>query len=155
MCDATRGPQSVGDDTLSVRDSGVIHERLDDEVIVIDLERGTYYALVRTAADIWTSFTGGATVDAVAATLAPRYGASLDQVQADVSGFASQLGAVGLLVTSPTAQGDAGRVAVQEPRAHWEEPVLEAYSDMANLVISDPARVVDEAGWPHLPDPEP
>jgi Coenzyme PQQ synthesis protein D (PqqD) len=145
----------VGDDTLSVRDSGVIHERLDDEVIVIDLEHGMHYALVGTAANIWTSFTGGATVDAVAATLAPVYGASLDEVRADVSGFASQLEAAGLLVTSPTVQRDTARVAVHEPPAHWEEPVLEANSDMANLVISDPARVVDEAGWPHLPYPEP
>jgi hypothetical protein len=138
-----------------MRGSGVIHERLDDEVIVIDLEYGMYYALVGTAADIWTLFTGGATVDAVAAALAPGYGASYDEVRGDVSGFTAQLEAVGLLVTSPTAQRDAARFAVHESPAHWEEPVLEAYSDMANLVISDPARVVDEAGWPRLPDPEP
>ena len=143
------------DDALSVRDSGVIHERLDDEVIVIDLEHGMYYALVGTAADNLTSFTRGATVGAVAATLARGYGASLDEVRADVSSFTSQLEAAGLLVASPTAHGDAARVAVHVSSAQWEDPVLEAYGDMANLVISDPARVVDEAGWPHLPDPEP
>jgi hypothetical protein len=145
----------VGKDTLSTRRSGVMHKRLDDEVIVIDLEHGMYYALLGTAADIWTLFTCGATVDAVAAALAPGYGASYDEVRSDVSGFTSQLEAVGLLVTSSTAQGDAARFAAHESPAHWEEPVLEAYRDMANLVISDPARVVDEAGWPRLPDPEP
>ena len=144
----------MDDDGLSVR-TGVMHERLDDEVIVIDLEHGMYYALVGTAADIWTSFTLGATVDAVAATLARGYGASLDEVRADISSFTSQLEAAGLLVTSATAHGDAARVAVHEPPARWENPVFDAYGDMANLVISDPARVVDEAGWPHLPDPEP
>jgi hypothetical protein len=145
----------VVDDALSVRDSGVIHARLDDEVIVIDLEHGMYYALVGTAADIWTSFTRGAPVDAVAATLASGYAASLEEVRADVNRFTSQLKAAGLLVTSPAAQRDAARIAVHEHPAQWEKPVLEAYSDMANLVISDPARVVDEAGWPHLPDPKP
>jgi hypothetical protein len=145
----------VVEDALSVRDSGVIHERLDDEVIVIDLEHGMYYALVGTAADIWTSFTRGAPVEAVAATLASGYGASLDEVRADVKRFTSQLEAAGLLVTSPAAPRDAAPIAVHEPPAQWEKPVPEAYSDMANLVISDPARVVDEAGWPHLPDPEP
>jgi Coenzyme PQQ synthesis protein D (PqqD) len=145
----------VVDDALSVRDSGVIHERVDDDVIVIDLEHGAYYALVGTAANIWTSFSRGATVDAVAVTLSRGYGASLDEVRADVRSFASQLEAAGLLVASQTAHGDAARVGVHVPPAQWEEPVLEAYRDMANLVISDPARVVDEAGWPHLPDPEP
>ena len=91
----------------------------------------------------------------VAATLARGYGASLDEVRADISSFTSQLEAAGLLVASATAHGDAARVGVHEPPARWENPVLDAYGDMANLVISDPARVVDEAGWPHLPDPEP
>ena len=143
------------DNALSVRDSGVIHERLDDEVLVIDLEHGMYYALVGTAADIWTSFTRGATVDAVADTLARGYGASLDEVRADVRRFTSQLESVGLLVASSTAHTGAARVAVDEPPTRWEGPVVEAYDDMANLVISNPTHMVDEAGWPHLPDPEP
>lgn len=144
----------MDDDLLAVRPSGVIHERLDDEVIAIDLERGIYYAMVGTAADIWTSFERPATIGAVARALAQRYGARLDEVRADVGNFASQLDAAGLLVAT-TVDG-ADRPAIDSPPCGpWAAPVLEAYDDMADLVLLDPIHQVDESGWPHLPDPPP
>lgn len=143
------------DGVLAVRVSGVIHERLDDEVIAIDLDRGTYYAMVGTAAEIWTSFERPATVSSVVDALARRYGASRDEVRVDVTGFVSQLEAVELVVRAPTIDG-ADRGAADEPSARpWKTPVFEAYDDMANLLLRDPTRQVDESGWPHLPDPAP
>jgi hypothetical protein len=111
--------------------------------------------MVGTAGDIWTSFERPATVSSVAGALARRYGASPDEVRVDVSSFASQLEAAGLVVRAPTVDG-AHKPGVDEPPGGpWETPVLEAYDDMANLVLRDPTHQVDESGWPHLPDPAP
>jgi len=139
------------DDALVVRTPAVIHERLDDEVIAIDLERGIYYAMVGTAADIWTSFTSPATVGAVAEALAKRYDESPDAVHADIVEFVTRLQESRLLVAAPV--DDATEIATIDGAASepWAPPELEAYSDMADLVLLDPIHQVDEAGWPHLP----
>jgi hypothetical protein len=146
----------VGNGALVVRAAPtVIHERLDDEVIAIDLERGIYYAMVGPAADVWTSFERPATVDAVAQSLAQRYRATSADVHTDVAEFTSRLQAAGLLVAVPV-DGAAEPGAVDDaPRQRWTVPELEAYDDMADLVLLDPIHQVDESGWPHLPDPGP
>jgi glycosyltransferase involved in cell wall biosynthesis len=131
---------------------GLAHECVGDEVVVIDLERGIYYGMVGTAADVWTSFEQPATIGGVARALADRYGAPLDDVRADVASFTSRLEAEGLLVRAATVAGPRPPDTAAPPRRSWEAPVLEAYEDMAHLVLRDPVHQVDEAGWPHLPD---
>ena len=133
--------------------SGILHERLDDEVVAIDLERATYYGMAGTAADIWTSFEQPATLGGVARALARRYGAPLDGVRADVTRFASRLEAEGLLVRAATVKGPRWPDGAEPAGRSWETPVVEAYDDMAHLLLPEPTRLVDEAGWPHLPEP--
>jgi glycosyltransferase involved in cell wall biosynthesis len=132
--------------------SGLVHERLGDEVVVIDLERGIYYGMVGAAADVWTSFEQQATIGGVARELARRFGAPLDDVRADIASFTSRLEAEGLLVRAATVAGPRPPDAPVPPARSWEAPVLEAYDDMAHLVLRDPAHQVDEGGWPHLPE---
>jgi hypothetical protein len=143
------------DGVFAVPVSGVIHERLGDEVIAIDLERGIYYTMIGTGADIWTSFERPATVSSVSDVLVRRYGASRDEVWTAVSSFTSQLEAAGLLVRAPTADGKDRPAFDEPPGGSWGPPLIEAYDDMANLVLREPSHQVDESGWPHLPDPTP
>ena len=53
----------------------VAHERVEDEVIAINLATGAYFSLAGTAADCWTLLAAGADATAVAATVAERYDA--------------------------------------------------------------------------------
>ena len=91
----------MADRTLGVRASGVIHERLDDEVIAIDLDRGIYFAMAGPAADVWTAFQGSAALPAVIDALAKRYHAPSDALRPDVEAFVEHLAEVGLLVPAP------------------------------------------------------
>ena len=88
-----------------------------------------------------------------ARALAHRYGAPLDGVQADVTRFATRLEAEGLLVRAATADGPQWPNGDEPASRPWEAPVVEAHEDMAHLVLRDPTLLVDEAGWPHLPEP--
>jgi glycosyltransferase involved in cell wall biosynthesis len=148
------GQQSV--DSVAARHaSAIVHERLDDEVVAIDLERGVYYGMAGTAADVWRSFEHPATLGGVARALASRYDAPIEKVRADVARFTSRLEADGLLVRAATVDGPRwpdGAAPVSRP---WEAPVVQAYEDMAHLLIREPALLLDEAGWPHLPEPAP
>ena len=132
--------------------SGILHKRLDDEVVAIDLERAIYYGMAGTAADIWRSFEQPATLGGVARALARWYGAPLDGVRADVTRFASRLEAEGLLVRAATVKGPRWPDGAEPAGRSWETPVVKAYDDMAHLLLPEPTRLVDEAGWPHLPE---
>lgn len=57
----------------------------------------------------------------------------------------------GLLVT-----GEAAAVAPESPpaapvgeRPPFVRPILQKYTDMADLLLLDPIHEVDEQGWPH------
>jgi glycosyltransferase involved in cell wall biosynthesis len=143
-------------DTVSLRHTtGLVQERVGDESVVIDLEHGSSYGMAGTAADIWASFEDAASVGAVARSFASRYETPHDNVMRDVATFALRLQVAGLLDRVATSAPQHGS-AVAESRAHpWRAPVLETDDDMAHLVLRDPAHLVDEAGWPHLPEPVP
>ena len=142
------------DRPLGIRVPIVTHERLDDEVIAINLETGIYYALVGTAADIWSTFDPAGTVSATVAVLAERYGSPPEEVGADVEAFARRLETAGLLTERSATPDTPASLPPLPPDVHWGSPELEEYRDMADLVLLDPIHQVDETGWPHLPEPQ-
>ncbi len=66
----------------------VTHERLDDEVIAINLETGAYYALDGVAADCWAlERVGRHATDEIVAVITGRYEVDESQVRADIDQF--------------------------------------------------------------------
>ena len=132
----------------------IAHERVDDEVIAINLTTGAYFSLSGTAADCWTLLAASAPVNVVAATLAERYGRDRDQVEADLAELLERLEAEGLLKEVEAPNG-AGAQAVELPQddslPDYRKPTLDKYEDMEELLLLDPIHEVDEAGWPLLP----
>jgi hypothetical protein len=143
-------------DALSLQHrTGLVQERIGDEVVVIDLECGTSYGMAGTAAGIWTSFEHSASVGNVARALGCHNDTPADVVRHDVATFALRLQSVGLLARAATNGNDTAPGAHEMSGRAWRTPVLDTDDDMAHLVLRDPTRLVDDAGWPHLPDPVP
>jgi hypothetical protein len=142
----------MGERGFAIRRRGVTHERLDDEVIAINLDTGSYFALVGPAADVWSAFDPAGTVAGVAGALAARYAMPEDAVRADIDAFAHRLESAGLLEGADVKGAPAGELPAAAPVGTWVPPELEEYRDMADLVLLDPIHQVDEAGWPHLPE---
>ena len=63
-------------ETLRYRVSNprIIHEIMEGEVVLINLDTGTYYSLDRAGAHIWRGIESVATVGEIAADLARRTG---------------------------------------------------------------------------------
>ena len=129
----------------------VIHQTLDGEVIVVNLDTGTYYSLVGTGAAIWDAVERGASVaEAVEETL-ERYDAPRPVVEPAVTRFVERLLEEALLVA---ANGDGPAAAAPaEPngaaQGSFAEPRLDKYTDMQELLLLDPIHEVDERGWPN------
>src|SRR5437762_11935883 len=103
----------------------VTHERLDDEVIAIDLDSGAYFALDDVAADCWSILAAGGTVDAAVDATAASCDVPPETVRNDIERFVEHLVRVRLLTVS-----DRAPTLVVPPRAakrkhRYEAPAIE------------------------------
>ncbi|MBA2708719.1 MAG: PqqD family protein [Gemmatimonadaceae bacterium] len=132
----------------------VLHESIDDEVIIIDLSTGSYYSLRGSAAEIWrllARFSGATSAELVDAL---GTGDDGDQdIETVVSRFVGELCEEKLV--SRVAAADGLRTAPLLPegngRSSFEPPIIEKYTDMQDLVLLDPVHDVDQTGWPRVP----
>lgn len=128
----------------------VTHERLDGEVIAINLETGAYFALAGVAADCWSLLASDAHADAIVATLSARYAVDATRVGDDLAGFLTQLEDAGLVVREQSADDLPNGAPLPHAAGPLEyaTPVLERYDDLEELLLLDPIHEVDIAGWP-------
>lgn len=118
----------------------VTHERLDDEVLAINLATGLYYSMAGVAADCWDSIAAGCELDLLSAALSERFDAfrpeHLDQ-------FVTSLVTEGL-VREASSDGAAPTLRV----SRYAAPVVERHGDLQELLLIDPIHDVGETGWP-------
>lgn len=137
----------------------VVAERVDDEVILINLESGHYYTLVDAGAVIWTALANGGTASDAIAHVSDRYSGEASAIEDGVSSLIAELTAESLIV--PVAGDDThnggGAGSPSGPDLHsapngtprpFVAPRVEKYIDMQNLLALDPVLEVDESGWP-------
>jgi hypothetical protein len=89
------------------RISPLVHvhaKRFDDEVVILDLERGVYFGLDEIGATMWEAFLEGKSPAEVADVLAARYDAPREQLQLDACALAGRL-------------ADAGLVTIRQPES--------------------------------------
>ena len=98
---------------LRVNSPRVMHERIEGEVIVIDLATGSYFSLRDVGSDIWTEIERGATEQEIVATLARRYEASPDEMDNAVRRLVEELAGEGLIDSAgATGAGSVGSTAL-------------------------------------------
>lgn len=127
----------------------VAHERIEDEVIAINLTTGTYFSMQGSAADSWSVLMSGADVEGVGGALAAMYQLDATDVRKDVEIFVGRLVEAGLLVED--IDSVSVDVALQRTDTDYAAPLLEKYDDMEELLLLDPIHEVDDAGWPVIP----
>ncbi|HEV7766897.1 MAG TPA: PqqD family protein [Thermoanaerobaculia bacterium] len=130
---------------MKISQPKVSHQCIDGEVVVINLENGSYYSLLDLAARLWELIAAGWSraelLDLVAATYAD------ETAIAASSAFLDQLVREGLVTDEPTEKL-ATEIALP---ATFAAPLLETFTDLQELLMLDPIHDVDAAGWPHKP----
>lgn len=134
----------------------IMHEQIDGEVVVVNLDNGTYYSFDGVGGAVWNLLDGaGRDLASLTAGLITRYTGDPAQIAAAAARFIAQLTAEGLIRVE-AIEGDAGvppgdpGVPSTTPATPFSEPTLQKYTDMEALLLADPIHEVDEAGWPHL-----
>lgn len=132
----------------------VMHEMIDNEVVVINLDTGIYYSFDGIAGHIWQLLSGeGRSADDLIAHLSVAYSGDPDLIATTVRRFLAQLREeqLALVVAVEQRGGDAVATEPAATRAPFVAPVLQRYTDMETLLLADPIHDVDEGtGWPHV-----
>lgn len=129
--------------SLQVNAPLVVAEVFETEVVVIHLERGTYYSLTGGACRIWPLLGTGLDKDGIVArlgALGPDWAAAAPSLHEFLDG---------LLVEELVREGDEARPAPTMAPEPYQPPLFEKFTDMEELIALDPVHDVSAAeGWP-------
>jgi len=135
----------------------IVDETIDGEVVLINLDTGSYYSADKTGAEIWACIGQQATADEIVALMLQQYSGSASEIEKAIRDFLDHLlkediigldGAAESISIASVALPHAGRKT-------FTAPSLQKYDDMQDLLLADPIHDFDEAGWPHQKQPEP
>ncbi len=127
--------------------TAVVHEFLDDEIIIANLDSGIYYSVRGVGIPIWELLVAGHTLQCAEALLLAHYSSTSQELGSVLEPFIHQLCDEHLLVEAGEIAGNVAEAEIHYPEA-YQPPVLEKYDEMKDLLMLDPVHEVDEQGWP-------
>jgi hypothetical protein len=130
----------------------IVHDTLDGETIIINLDSGAYYSLNAGAGLVWEFLQDGLSTTDVINSYRRLVG--LEDGQADnVLPFLHQLETEGVVIESDTAvhakERNTPSAIKLDKFDKLEPPSLSIYRDMEEFLKVDPIHEVDLSGWPN------
>lgn len=121
----------------------------ENQAIVINFTSGIYYGTNHLGSAVLERLLNGVAPEAVLKALKTLPDCP-DAMEAELTAFIEKLKAEEILIEGPTAEG--GEEAIpQEALADGFELIVEAFSEVQDLILADPVHDVDvEQGWPVL-----
>lgn len=126
----------------------VVHETIEGEVVIINLDSGAYYSLDQAGAGLWAELERGAGTADLARYLEAHYTTTAAEAAAAVQALVAALEAEDLVRAAGPATAQPAYANHQ--RAAFVAPALQKHTDMQDLLLLDPIHEVDETGWPSL-----
>ena len=124
------------------------HEAVDGEVIIMDVEEGTYYALGGSACQIWPVLVSGVAFQEILDWAARRFPGDSGKASDAIETFLVALTDEGIISQRKVDPGPS--LAIPEPAGEaFAPPTFEKYTDMQDLLTLDPIHDVEDLGWPH------
>jgi len=129
--------------------AAVAHEAFEEETVLINFERGTYFSLRQSAPAIWAMIQDPMTLDDVLASLAGAHGPLPPEAAEAVAAMLDRLCEEGCALRTEaerrplTAQGNGNG------GGSFALPLVQAFHDLEELIAIDPVHETNEAiGWP-------
>lgn len=134
---------------LKINADKVAHETIEDEVIIIHLETGTYYNLNDVGRDVWLGLEAGVPSQAIVKALSSAYGVMPELAGEAVDALLTSLLAEEILVAADSSPTDIEPFKLPDRSGcPFTSPELTIHTNMADLLMLDPIHDVDEQGWP-------
>jgi len=133
---------------FSLAGNHIVHETLDGEAVIINLNQGYYYSLNRTGTRLWNVLLEGAGREEAIAEMEQQFEGEATLIRAASQDLIRRLLEEELLVpascagASPVAGEPAGT------KLPFEVPSFRKFTDMQNFLLVDPIHDTSELGWP-------
>lgn len=127
--------------------SKVVYEVLNTEVIAIDFNTGSYFALLHVAKQIWLLIAEGLPVNQIVQLIASHYRRNPGEIQLDVELFIEDLLKNGLIEADEPKL--VKNIEVSPGDWAYQPPKVMTYLDVQELLLIDPIHEVAEVGWPN------
>ena len=98
----------------------IIHETIDGEVVVVNLETGTYYSIDKAGAIVWSCIDHGYGIDCIMDHVALLYEGDRTIIEQGIQGFINNLEKENL-IGSAELDGIGPAMEHAPPRRLWEE----------------------------------
>jgi hypothetical protein len=135
----------------------VIHETINDEVVMIDFDTGNYFSLNHAGTHVWSLIESGSTLGEIIEGIKHLYKGSPTDIADAVNRLVAELNQEELVVpeSSGPSESVGGDKASVESRGEadkldFEAPALQKFTDMQDLLLLDPIHEIDETGWPNI-----
>jgi hypothetical protein len=135
-----------------VNNPKVVSETIDGEVVMINLESGSYYSTDRIGAEIWNFIEQCTTPGEILHSMSQRYDGSPKDIEVAVLDFMKQLKEEKLIVADGGGEVASNPIVPAQAAAArnpFVKPSVQKYDDMQELLLADPIHDFDEAGWPN------
>jgi hypothetical protein len=138
-----------------VNNPQVVCEMIDGEVVIVHLEKGYYYSLLKTGAEVWSRIERRIDSDNLIQEMTQAYDGSAEEIATAIEEFLENLQREELIIADSTMESvntDNNTKEILEitNKPRFEKPMLEKFTDMEDLLLLDPIHEVDvEAGWPN------
>ena len=137
---------------FSIKRPDVVHETIEGETVIVNLENGNYYSLRKSGVDVWNLIESGVTFEEAVAFVRSHYKGDLEIIKKEIRALLIMFQEEDLvqissekpsLAKTPKPTNDP-----KEKKAEFVPPLFEKYSDMQQLLLLDPIHEVGEEGWP-------
>jgi len=123
----------------------VAHEVIEGEVIILRFDTGFYFSLNGSAVTLWEWISAGANWQQILEAFEPL---NPDQTVI-LETFMDRLVKENLAIKTEDAP-TSPIPTLPRHAVRFEQPSMEKYGDMQDMLLADPIHEVDEAGWPRL-----
>lgn len=141
---------------LRVNTPNVVHETIDGEAILLDLNTGNYFSLDGVGAVVWDFIDKHGNWPKALEIMKSANAGQEESVAEVVTNFVEQLCTEKLLVPLDDQSSDDVTSEIEAQLAavasNFASLRVNKYSDMQDLLLLDPIHEVDEKGWPESRD---
>ena len=123
---------------LRLNEPAVIADDIDGEIVIMNLERGSYYGLDAVGTDIWRMIIAGRTGQETASRVASHFDADIQRVRSDIAGLIAKVLEHELLVADVEISTSGKNADLPITAGQYNAPELTVYSDMKDLLAFDP-----------------
>lgn len=132
----------------NIYDNNIISDVFGEEVVLVNLESGVYYSLKYSAAQIWIRLINQYSPTEILTDLIQIYQVDENDLMSDINLFFTQLLEDKIIKIASETEKKSIEFNSKGILVNYTSPVVEAFSDMQEILLLDPVHDVDKAGWP-------